>query len=75
MDILSSGYLRSILCLIGTTTVQMFSKQKAPTLYQGNKWLHSRKPYEEFKNQNEMWTYGKHKKTYPHWKPFDVETI
>lgn len=30
---LSSGCLRRILCLIGTTTVQMFSKQKAPTLY------------------------------------------
>lgn len=56
MDILSSGYLRSILCLIGTTIVQMFSKQNVPTLYQDNKWLHSRQPYEGFKNQNERWT-------------------
>lgn len=55
MDILSSGYLRSVLCLIGTTIVQMFSKKKALTYYQGNKWLHSRQSYEEFKSQNEPW--------------------
>lgn len=34
----------------------MFSKHKAPTLHQGNKRLHSRQSYEEFKNQNEPWT-------------------
>lgn len=69
MDILSSGYLRSILCLIGTTTVQMFFKEKALTLYQGNKWLPSRQPNEEFKkwmkNSKKKWNvdHGKHKKT------------
>lgn len=75
MDILSSGYLRSILCLIGISIVQMFSKQKTPILYQGKKMASQQTAL--WRIQEPKWTvdHAKHKKPYPQWKPFDVETV